>query len=215
MSRARRCPCHASCSRAASFGPTPSTSRRRKGSCSITSPSRMPNWPTSRLRQLLADALDPARAEIGDEPGLGGGRLERGGGGAELPAPAAVVVPGALGPDQLARARPAAACPPPPPAGARRRRDPQHAVAGLRPLEQHALDHAGERTVAAAALAAPGDRHRCARSPCCARALAGSRRPWKDAPARGHCSDGGGDARGRLAALARGRGEPRCRGSRR
>ena len=97
------------------------------------------------LGQLLADALDAPRGQIGDEPGLGGRGLERGSGSAELAAPARVVVPGALGADQL------------PGAGLRQGADHHHrpaatrgchqkdAVAGLGPLEQDALDHADER----------------------------------------------------------------------
>ena len=145
MSRARRWPCHASCNRTASFGPTP---------FDLAQPHRLPlddlaepdaEMPDQPARQLLADTLDPAGAEIGDESGLAGRRVQTGGGGAELPAPAPVVVPGALGPDQLARL------------GGRQRADhdhevaltggtnPEHPVACLRPFEQHAVDDPREQ----------------------------------------------------------------------
>ncbi len=92
----------------------------------------------------LAQALDPAGAEIGDQALLAGGRLELDRASAELAAPDAVLVPLALGTEQLA--------------GLGRGQDAddddqalvgggeaEHGVAGVDAVVQHALDDADDR----------------------------------------------------------------------
>ena len=79
--------------RAARFGPMPMISRRRSGSCSISSNTAAPKARTSFVGIDRADAADHARAEIFLDPLQRGGRARLEEGGPELQAMGTVVDP--------------------------------------------------------------------------------------------------------------------------